>query len=293
MLGEFPDEKTEERFFAVYDDILRRWPVPAEELDIETRFGPTRVRRCGAERGTPIVLLPGGRGTSLSWYPHIAELAQRHRIYAVDTIGEPGRSVQTAPLENSEDCADWLSEVLDGVLAGSGHEKAYLAGVSRGGWLSLNLASRNAERIAGVVTFEASGFGVIGRSFIWWSLGEIFRWFLPKWLLRLIASGDPEVRHSVRPLLFAALKYKDQLPEMHLFGDDELASIDVPTRIVVAERSVIHDAREVAARLSSLSSHIRVEVVPKTTHGLSLEKPELVTARILEAARERHADAAD
>ncbi|WP_410662252.1 alpha/beta fold hydrolase [Amycolatopsis sp. lyj-84] len=284
MLGEFTDKKAEERFFATYDAILRKWPVPAEELDVETRFGPTRVRSCGPEDGPPVVLLPGGMGTSLSWYPHVAELAVRHRIHAVDTIGEPGRSIQTAPIESTEDCAGWLAEVVDGVLAGTGHDKVYLAGVSRGGWLALNLASRTTDRIAGVVTFEASGFGVIGRSFIWWSLREIFRWFLPKWLLRLVASGDPDVRHTMRPLLFAALKYKQHLPEMHLFGDDELYAIDVPTRIVVAERSVIHDARAVAARLESLSPHLRVEVVPKTTHGLSLEKPGLVTARILEAA---------
>ncbi|RSN07036.1 alpha/beta hydrolase [Streptomyces sp. WAC 05977] len=284
MLGEFADKKAEERFFATYDAILRKWPVPAEELDIATRFGPTRVRSCGPEDGPPIVLLSGGMGTSLSWYPHIAELAARHRIHAVDSIGEPGRSVQTAPIESTEDCADWLTEVVDGVLAGTGHEKVHLAGVSRGGWLALNLATRSTDRIAGVVAIEAAGFGVIDRSFIWWSFREIFLWFLPKWVLRLVASGDPDVRHTVRPLLFAALKYKQRLPEMHLFGDDELSRIDVPTRIIVAERSVIHRAREVAARLGSLSPHIEVEVVPKTTHGLSLEKPELVTARILEAA---------
>ncbi|WP_410583553.1 alpha/beta fold hydrolase [Amycolatopsis sp. lyj-108] len=284
MLGEFIDKKAEERFFGVYDAILRKWPVPAEELDIRTSFGPTRVRRCGPQDGPPIVLLSGGMGTSLSWYPHIAELAVRHRIHAVDTIGEPGRSIQTAPIESTEDCADWLAEVVDGVLAGTGHEKVYLAGVSRGGWLALNLATRATDRIAGVVTFEAAGFGAIGRSFIWWSFREIFRWFLPKWLLRLVSSGDPEVRHIVRPLLFGALKYKQRLPEMHLFSDDELSAIDVPTRIVVAERSVIHRAREVEARLGALNPHIDVEVVPKTTHGLSLEKPELVTARILEAA---------
>jgi len=283
MLGEFTDKKAAVRFSATYDEILRKWPVPAEELDVETRFGPTRVRRCGPEDGPPVVLLSGTMGTSLSWYPHIAELAARHRVHAVDTIGEPGRSVQTAPIESTEDCADWLAEVVEGVLAGTGHEKVHLAGVSRGGWLALNLASRATDRIAGVVTFEAAGFGAIGSSFIWWSFREIFRWFLPKWLLRLVASGDPDVRHTVRPLLFSALKYKQQLPEMHLFSDDELYSIDVPTRIVVAERSVIHDSRAVAARLESLSPHLRVEVVPKTTHGLSLEKPELVTARILEA----------
>ncbi|MGY6653460.1 alpha/beta fold hydrolase [Amycolatopsis sp. TRM77291] len=290
MLGEFIDKKAEERFHATYDAILRKWPVPAEELDIATRFGPTRVRSCGPEDGPPIVLLSGGMGTSLSWYPHIAELAARHRIHAVDSIGEPGRSVQTAPIESTEDCADWLAEVVEGVLAGTGHEKVHLAGVSRGGWLALNLATRTTDRIAGVVTIEAAGFGVIDRSFIWWSFREIFLWFLPKWVLRLVASGDPDVRHTVRPLLFAALKYKQRLPEMHLFGDDELSRIDVPTRIIVAERSVILRAREVAARLGSLNPHIEVEVVPKATHGLSLEKPELVTARLLEAAR--HADAA-
>ncbi|WP_037305387.1 alpha/beta fold hydrolase [Amycolatopsis orientalis] len=285
MPGEFTDKKAEERFFATYDAILRKWPVPAEERDIETRFGPTRVRSCGPEDGPPIVLLSGGMGTSLSWYPHIAELAARHRIHAVDSIGEPGRSIQTAPIESTEDCADWLAEVVEGVLAGTGHEKVHLAGVSRGGWLALNLASRTTGRIAGVVTIEAAGFGTIGRSFIWWSFREIFLWFLPRWLLRLVASGDPDVRHTVRPLLFAALKYKQRLPEMHLFSDEELSAIDVPTRIIVAERSVIHRAREVAARLGSLNPHIEVEVVPKTTHGLSLEKPELVTARILEAVR--------
>ncbi|UUV32855.1 alpha/beta fold hydrolase [Amycolatopsis roodepoortensis] len=290
MLGEFVDKKAEERFFATYDAILRKWPLPAEELDIATRFGPTRVRSCGPDDGPPIVLLSGGMGTSLSWYPHIAELAARHRIHAVDSIGEPGRSIQTAPIESTEDCADWLTEIVDGVLAGTGHEKVHLAGVSRGGWLALNLATRTTDRIAGVVAIEAAGFGVIDRSFIWWSFREIFLWFLPKWVLRLVASGDPDVRHTVRPLLFAALKYKQHLPEMHLFGDDELSRIDVPTRIIVAERSVILRAREVAARLGSLNPHIEVEVVPKTTHGLSLEKPELVTARILEAAH--HADAA-
>ncbi|WIX99056.1 hypothetical protein QRX60_34080 [Amycolatopsis mongoliensis] len=48
--------------------------MPARELDVETRYGPTRVRASG-EAGPPVVLLPGGVGTSLSWYPHVAELA--------------------------------------------------------------------------------------------------------------------------------------------------------------------------------------------------------------------------
>ncbi|MEC3978211.1 alpha/beta fold hydrolase [Amycolatopsis sp. H20-H5] len=293
MLGEFTDLRARERYFAAYDAVLRKWPVPADELDVGTGFGPTRVRRCGAGSGPPIVLLSGGMGTSLSWYPHIADLAGRHRIYAVDSIGEPGRSTHTRPILTPEDCTDWLGEVVDAVLADSGHEKVHLAGVSRGGWLALNLAARSRGRLAGVVTFEASGFGVIGNSFIRWSLVEILRWLMPLPILRLISMGDATVRHTMRPLLFGGLKYRQHLPEQRLFTDDDLRSIDVPTRIVVAERSVIHNAREVAARVEPLNPHIRAEIVPATSHGLSLERPELVTARILELTQENHADIAD
>ena len=112
MLGKFADQKAQERYFATYDAILRKWPVPAEELDVETRFGPTRIRRSGTGQGTPIVLLHGVMGTSLSWYSFVAELAERHTVYAVDTIGEPGRSVQTRPVQSGQDQADWLADVL-------------------------------------------------------------------------------------------------------------------------------------------------------------------------------------
>ncbi|WP_409494497.1 hypothetical protein [Amycolatopsis sp. cmx-11-12] len=58
----------------------------------------------------------------------------------------------------------WL---LVGILASAGDVDGEVR--------DLDLASPATDRIAGVITFEAAGFGVIGRSFIWWSLGEIFR----------------------------------------------------------------------------------------------------------------------
>lgn len=281
MLGTFADQKARERYFATYAEILRKWPAPAEELDLETRFGPTRVRRSGTGQGTPIVLLHGIMGTSLSWYPHIAELAGRHTVYAVDTLGEPGHSIQTHPLQTNDDQANWLTDVLDGL----GHEKVHLAGVSRGGFLALNLAIRSSDRIAGVTAIEPAGFALIGLTrFILWSSTEMFQWLLPAAVLRRIASGDPAVRHTLRPLLFGGLKYKAHLPPQYVFTDDELRAIEVPTRLVLGERSHIHRAREVAARVESLNPRIHPEVVPRTTHALPLQQPGLVTTRILDLA---------
>ena len=281
MLGKFVDEKAQERYFATYAAILRKWPVPAEELDVETRFGPTRVRRSGTGQGTPIVLLHGIMGSSLSWYPHIAELAAQHTVYAVDTLGEPGHSIQTRPVRTNDDMADWLSDVLTGL----GHEKVHLAGVSRGGFLALNLAIRSSDRIAGVTAFEPAGFALIGLArFMLWSSIEMFRWLLPPAVLRRIASGDPAVPHTLRPLLFGGFKYKAHLPPQHVFTDDELREIEVPTRLILGARSQIHRAREVADRVESLNPRFHTEIVPRATHALTLQKPDLVTARILDLA---------
>jgi len=286
MIGEFVDQKARERYFATYAAILRKWPVPAEELDIETRFGSTRVRRSGTGRGTPIVLLHGIMGTSLSWYPYIAELAARHRVYAVDSIGEPGRSIQTRPLETNDDVADWLTDVLTGL----GHEKVHLVGLSRGGFVALNLATRSSDRLATVIVLEPAGFAWIGARFILWSFVEMFRWLLPAAILRRTTAGNPAVRHTLRPLLFGGLKYKAHLPPQHLFTDDELRAIDVPTTVILGERSNIHRSREVAARVAQLNPHFHTEVVPGATHALTLQEPDLVTARILDLVEGERAD---
>ncbi|GAB3431398.1 alpha/beta fold hydrolase [Actinophytocola sediminis] len=277
MIGEFVDQKARDRYFAAYAAILRKWPVPAEELDIRTRFGSTRVRRSGTGQDTPIVLLPGIMGTSVSWYPYVAELSARRPVYAVDTLGEAGHSIQTRPLATNDDLADWLTDVL----AGLGHERVHLVGLSRGGFLALNLARRSADRLASVIAVEPAGFAWIGTRFILWSFVEMFRWLLPSAILRRITSGDPAVRHTFRPLLFAGFRYRARLPPQHLFTDDELRAIDVPTRLILGGRSNIHRADEVAARVGPLNSRIRTETVPGATHQLTLEEPGLVTRRIL------------
>ncbi|MDX8031317.1 alpha/beta fold hydrolase [Lentzea sp. BCCO 10_0856] len=286
MLGKFVDQKAQENYFATYDAILRKWPVPAEELDVETRFGPTRVRRSGTGQGTPIVLLHGVMGTSLSWYAYVAELAERHTVYAVDTIGEPGRSVQTRPVQSGQDQADWLADVL----AGLGHEKFHLVGISRGAIFALDLAMRSGDRIASVIAFEPGGFGIAGLRFVLWSFGQMYRWLLPAPILRRIMSGDPHVRRTLAPLVLRGLKYKPHFPPQHEFTDDELRAIDVPVHFVFAERNNVYDAREVTARVEALNPRLHAEIVPKTTHALPLEEPELTISRILTFVEDDRAD---
>jgi pimeloyl-ACP methyl ester carboxylesterase len=155
-VGGSRDPEAEERLFALYDALVdATWPVSHEELDLPTSFGCTHVRRSGPETGEPLVLLHPTTASSASWYRLVSPLAEHHPLFAIDTIGTAGRSVQTRPIESVEELSMWLDEVLDGLRLDSLH----LVGFSEGGWLALVHAakSRARERLASLVLLEPGG----------------------------------------------------------------------------------------------------------------------------------------
>src|SRR3954454_13472427 len=60
--------------------------------DVRTSLGATRAYRWDGD-GEPIVLLHGATGTALTWLPYAERRAGR-TMYAIDTIGDVGRSRQ-------------------------------------------------------------------------------------------------------------------------------------------------------------------------------------------------------
>jgi pimeloyl-ACP methyl ester carboxylesterase len=94
-----------------------------------------------------VVLFPGFGASSTMWFPNAADLSSRFRVLALDTIGEPGKSLPSQRNATKRDCAAWL----ESVMAELGISRTHVVGLSRGGWLALNFAlhaPRCLERIA-------------------------------------------------------------------------------------------------------------------------------------------------
>jgi len=132
----FKTPEGQARYLAAYDATLALWPVPVESVDVPTRFGNTHVNACGPEGAPPLLLLHAFAISSTMWYPNVAELSRSYRIYALDTIGDKGKSVSTRPILPPLDFVTWLSDVFDELRL----EQAHVAGLSFGGFLALNLA---------------------------------------------------------------------------------------------------------------------------------------------------------
>ena len=111
----FKTREGEASYLAAYDAALKLWPVPCDERDIPTRFGTTHVLVSGPKDAPPLVLLHGYMATSAMWSVNIADFSRDYRVYAVDVMGQPGKSVPDEPVRNAADYAVWLTATLDGL----------------------------------------------------------------------------------------------------------------------------------------------------------------------------------
>jgi pimeloyl-ACP methyl ester carboxylesterase len=69
-----------------------------------------------------VVLLAGALMTSVSWLPYVAVLGAAHPVFAVDAVGDAGRSVHDRPVRTRAELAAWFDELLNGL----GIERAHV-----------------------------------------------------------------------------------------------------------------------------------------------------------------------
>jgi pimeloyl-ACP methyl ester carboxylesterase len=278
----FKTPELEKQYMATYEAVLALWPVPVEPFDVSTRFGVTHINISGSPEKAAMVLLPGFGANSTMWFPNIADLSSQYRVYAVDTIGQPGKSIPTRQM-TAQNSQEWMRDVFDGL----GIERAHLVGVSLGGWLSFNFALHAPERVRRVVLLDpAASFERVSAAFFWHSLVPIMIYPSRAGLIRYFRwmTQDYQVdRNWAELMLLGILNMRPQPPvRATVFSDAELRRVEAPTLLLVGGRSVIYNPERAYRRAIRLVPDLEAEIIPEASHALTLEKPETVNARILQ-----------
>jgi pimeloyl-ACP methyl ester carboxylesterase len=286
-VGRFRSPEGERHYLQAYETLVSRWPVPCEEIDVPTRYGPTHVRRSGPTEGPPIVLVHPMFASSVGYYRVVEPLAERHPVYALDTIGTPGRSVQTRPVHGREDIARWF----DDTLVGLGLSAAHVVGYSEGGWVAIFAAVGAPKRIASLSLIEPGGALYHVRAEV------LFRMVVTG--LRVITHlGSPErvmtnfsrwlgpdtqlTGQEMALVLAAARGYRQGMPFPRTLTNEQLASIATPTLVLLGANTVLYDAANAAQRARQYIPGVEVEIIPEAGHDLPAAYPNLVTDRVLQ-----------
>jgi pimeloyl-ACP methyl ester carboxylesterase len=227
------------------------------------------------------------------WSPNIADFSEDYRVYAIDVMGQPSKSIPTEPIRNAADYAGWLAETLDALHL----DRICLVGQSYGGWLALNFAIAAPDRLQKLVLLSPGGgfvpmarqFGLRGMFMAWVPTRGTVNWFM-RWL-----GVTGTAARSVCELMYLGLKHfrvpVETLRVMPvLFRDDQLRAMRVPTLLLIGDREVICDPATALARARSFFPDVHGELVPQSSHDMCFSQRRLVDARILDFLRKRRTD---
>ncbi|MFI6394598.1 alpha/beta fold hydrolase [Nonomuraea sp. NPDC050540] len=287
-VGRFVTPAAQRAYDTIYDEAVKSFPAPVQTHDVETGFGPVRVYGFGQDTRPPIVLLHGRGASSVMWLPNLAALAERRRVYALDLLGEGGRSVQTHPIRDAADQAAWLEETLEEL----GVDAAHLVGHSIGGWLACNHAVRAPARLVSLTLIDPA------LTLAYMPLSLLLR-VIPTTIpitatravpafMRWSSRGEPydENDPEVQLITSNLLHYRFALPAPTRFTDDQLRAVSIPTLVLIAGRSIVHDPRKAYERARALIPDVQAELWPQATHGITGQCADEVNARLLRFVEE-------
>ncbi len=251
-----------------YLEILKYWPVPNRQLRVPTREGETFVIACGDESAAPLLLLHGSAINSAMWMGDVAAWASHFRMFAVDLIGEPGLSAPSRPPLASEAHALWLDDVMQALSL----QRASLVGVSLGGWLAFDYATRRPARVESLVAVCPGGVGrqKIGIVFQTMPLRMLGQWGKRKAaelvLGRAPANPSPALRHFMKFRALIHENFRMRLVKMPVFSDQALERLNMPVLAIVGGKDVLLDSAETKRRIERNVPRAEVRYFPDAGH---------------------------
>ena len=144
MVKKYRNKESGELILRTYDQLLNIWGCDIKERDITTTYGTIHVIETGREDGTPLVLFHGvGDDAALMWVYNAKRLGEHYKVYAIDTMGGPGKSVPNENYNKDFDDIKCIDEVFNRLAV----EKAVIAGVSNGAYLVQAYTLKRPERV--------------------------------------------------------------------------------------------------------------------------------------------------
>jgi pimeloyl-ACP methyl ester carboxylesterase len=279
---------------AWYDAALERLSVPCQSLTVPTRLGETHLVAVGAQEAPPLVLVQGLGGNAMLWEPQLAALSRAFRTYALDVVGQTGKSAPARPSPSDDSYSQWLVDVLDALDI----ERADVVGLSFGGRLVMRLAAFAPQRVSKAALLSSIGIARL-------NLG-VTRRMLPIGV-NLRRPSETQIRELVQAVLAVpgqemderlaeamvlllkqhrmALNLRQVINGMRLLFPlpaAELRRVVAPTLLLMGQHEALFRPQAVVARARKLLPNlVAAEIVPDAGHTMNYDRPDFVNARLL------------
>lgn len=270
----YKNSEIEKKLMKIYENRMAQWPVPYESRYINTRYGKVFVIISGPEDAPPILLLHASAMASWSWLYNIKGLNKYYRTYAIDTIGDAGRSVLD-DIEKYPNDGKSLVELYTELMDNLGIQEACFIGASQGGFIATNIALYAPERVEKLILCGPMGYTGTNISVLRILLTTMFPVKpIQKSTTRWAFGNDPEVNRAVDEwfnLILEGVISRQVRPQP--FTPEQLQNIHVPVLLLLGKRDGLVGNPENTKQLVQNIPDVQVEMLD-TGHLISAEKPD-------------------
>lgn len=279
-IGYFKTNSGKKEYEKFYSQIMAKIETPKQIYNLKTSFGQVCVcywENPSANRLPPVLLLPGHSSGTPMWRDNLAWFKTYHNVYAIDFLGDAGRSVQDVPLKNIADVFLWIEEIMNRLHI----EKVHLVGHSFGGGYAANFANQHSQRIASLSLLEpAIALNPLSLSVLFWAVISSLS-FLPQsirqtGLAKISGENISDITNSkdnLSKMIEAAAKhYVSALPSPKTLSRKELEKWTFPVYVAIADTSPI--TGKMAEKSAKFIPEVTCKVWKHTTHSLPMQVAE-------------------
>ncbi len=259
----FKTEARKKAVFEAYDKQLQQWKIPYITENISTRFGKTHVIQFGNPNGPALILLHGTGSNSLMWAGEAETFGKNFNVYAVDIIGEPGKSAENRPNLEDKSHVHWLEDVINNL----GLKTVNMVGYSLGAWLAVKLAIHTKIPIEKLVICSSSGIAQPKVSFIFKTLFFMLLGKVGYLKINKILLGEEAMDEEAEAFGYLIMKsFRFRLETIPIFTDEELKKLSMPIFYMAGEKDALLHTQKSVARLRRLLPSITTEVIQNGGH---------------------------
>jgi pimeloyl-ACP methyl ester carboxylesterase len=280
----FDSKRKKEIYIKSYDETLKLWDVPFEEIDLATDYGTAHIIISGPKTGEPLVLFHGTDASSTMWLPNIKAFSKEYRVYAIDFPLEAGKSVSNRAQLTNKQTVLFYNQIFKHFEM----KNINLAGISRGGWMAAYLAVQPNNNIKKIVLLSpAQTFGGIKN---FWKVltGINIKMFPSQKSTDRFFNAFSYYPDSISPVfknqLYLAYKYgnsKPRLLNMLPFSKKELSSIKIPVLVLIGDHDIVN-GEKILVKAHKLIPNVETDVIQNAGHFLTIDQYEIINKRVVD-----------
>jgi pimeloyl-ACP methyl ester carboxylesterase len=238
---------------------------------------------------TPVVLLHAFPLDSRMWQPQVDVLSEKFSVIAPDLRGFGSAYPQLAGLH--EISIDLAADDVVKLLDEQGIPKAWIGGISRGGYIAMSLARRYPDRLSGLMLLDTRAERTDDQEEQYWQqmldgLNDEGMEFVAKAMKQRLfgptaLARRPELIQRVSEMIFSqkidAVAAAARGMAARPYAKPALYRIKIPTLCVAGVEDGAFEATKEIARVISGARFI---AVPDAGHLSNMERPDIVTEAI-------------